>query len=249
MSRYKTLSDSGQIQSHVEWRLPSDKRVLSNDEVDVWRLSLDPLDSLVSAFRARLSAEENDRAEKFKFQRDRKRYILTHGLLRVILSLYADVAPEELKFTENRYGKPELVHPAGLNLTFNLSHSQEKALIGIARGRQIGVDIEYVKKDFEWQEIVERFFSSREVQMINALPKDIQRRAFFTCWTRKEAYVKATGRGLSLPLKEFDVSPVPGATMLLLSSPEKMRWSMKEVDVVDSYVATVAVEGRDARIR
>jgi 4'-phosphopantetheinyl transferase len=248
MSRYKTNSDSGQRQSDGEWRLPSAKRALGDDEVDIWRLSLTPLDSMVSEFRARLSAEENARAEKFKFDKDRKRYILTHGLLRVILSLYADVAAEELTFTENRYGKPELVHPSGSNLTFNLSHSQERALIGIARGRQIGVDIEYVKNDFEWKEIVERFFSPREIQMINALAKNLQHRAFFTCWTRKEAYVKATGMGLSLPLKEFDVSPVPGATTLLLSSPEKMRWSMKEVDVADSYVATVAVEGHDPGI-
>jgi 4'-phosphopantetheinyl transferase len=248
MSRYKTISDSGQRHSDGEWHLPSDKRVLGDDEVDVWRLSLDPLGSMVSELRARLSAEENDRAEKFKFQKDRKRYILTHGLLRVILRLYADVAPEELKFTENRYGKPELVHPSGLNLRFNLSHSHERALIGIACGRQIGVDIEYVKRDFDWQQIIERFFSPREIQMINALPKDLQHRAFFTCWTRKEAYVKATGMGLSLPLKEFDVSPVPGATTLLLSSPEKMRWSMREVDVAEAYVATVAVEGHGVRI-
>jgi 4'-phosphopantetheinyl transferase len=248
MSRYKTISDSGQRHSDGEWHLPSDKRVLGDDEVDVWRLSLDPLDSMVSELRARLSAEENDRAEKFKFQKDRKRYILTHGLLRVILSVYADVSPEELKFTQNRYGKPELVHPSGLNLTFNLSHSHERALIGIARGRQIGVDIEYVKNDFEWKEIVERFFSSREIQMINALPKNLQHKAFFTCWTRKEAYVKATGMGLSLPLKEFDVSPLPGAATLLLSHKEASQWSMKEVDVAESYVATVAVAGHNARI-
>jgi 4'-phosphopantetheinyl transferase len=239
----------GQLHSHGEWRLPSEKRVLGDDEVDVWRLPLDPVGSMVSEFRARLSAEENDRAEKFKFHKDRKRYILTHGLLRVILGLYADVAPGELKFTENPYGKPELVHPSGLNLTFNLSHSHERALIGIACGRQIGVDIEYVKNDFEWKEIVERFFSPREIQMINALPKDIQHRAFFTCWTRKEAYVKATGMGLSLPLKEFDVSPVPWAAALLLSQKEASEWSMKEVPVAEPYVATVAVAGHDARIR
>jgi 4'-phosphopantetheinyl transferase len=248
MNRYKTISDSGQRHSDGEGRSPSDKRALGDNEVDVWRLSLDPLGSIVNEFRARLSAEENDRAEKFKFHKDRKRFILTHGLLRVILRLYADVAPEELRFTANRYGKPELVHPSGLNLKFNLSHSHEMALIGIARGRQIGVDIEYVKEDFEWKEIGERFFSPREVEMINALPKDIQNRAFFTCWTRKEAYVKATGMGLSLPLKEFDVSPLPGAATLLLSYKEASKWSMKAIDVAESYVATVAVEGHAPRI-
>jgi 4'-phosphopantetheinyl transferase len=249
MTSHKTISDSGQVHSDGEWRLPCKKRALGDDEVDVWRVSLVPPGSMVNDFRAHLSMQENARAEKFKFHKDREKYIVGHGLLRVILSLYANVAPEELKFAENRYGKPELVYPPGLNLTFNVSHSYEMALIGIACRRQIGVDIEYVKKDFEWKEIIERFFSPREIRMINALPKDIQRRAFFTCWTRKEAYVKATGMGLSLPLKEFDVSPVPGATTLLLSSPEKTRWSMKEVDVVDSYVATVAVEGREPRIK
>lgn len=243
------MSDSGQLHSDGKWRLPSKKRALSDDEVDVWRVSLDPPGSMVNDFRAYLAVQENARAERFKFHKDREKYIVGHGLLRVILSLYANVAPEELRFAENRYGKPELVYPPGLNLTFNVSHSHERALIGIARDRQIGVDIEYVKKDFEWKEIIERFFSPREVQMINALPKDIQHRAFFTCWTRKEAYVKATGMGLSLPLKEFDVSPVPEATTLLLSSPEKTRWSMKVVDVAESYVGTVAVEGHDPRIR
>ena len=242
------MADSGQLHSYGEWRLPSNKRALGDDEVNVWRVSLDPPGSMVTDFRAHLSVQENARAEKFKFHNDREKYIVTHGVLRVILSLYANVAPEELKFAENRYGKPELVHPSSLNLTFNVSHSYKMALIGIARGRQIGVDIEYVKKDFEWQEIIERFFSPREVQMINALPKDLQHRAFFTCWTRKEAYVKATGMGLSLPLKEFDVSPVPGAATLLLSHKEASEWSMKEVDVAEPYVATVAVEGHDARI-
>ena len=243
------MSDSGQLHSYGEWRLPANKRALGDDEVDIWRLSLDPPGSMVSDFRAHLSAQENARADRFKFHKDRKRYILTHGLLRVILRLYANVDSEKLKFGENQYGKPELVYPSGLNLTFNLSHSHEMALIGIARGRQIGVDIEYVKKDFEWQEIIERFFSSREIQIINALPKELQHRAFFTCWTRKEAYVKATGMGLSLPLKEFDVSPVPGAATLLLSHKEASEWSMKEVDVAESYVATVAVEGHNPRIR
>jgi 4'-phosphopantetheinyl transferase len=249
MRRYKTIADSGQRHSDGGWRLPSEKRVLGDDEVDVWRLSLNSLGSMVNDFRAHLSAEENARAQRFKFHRDRKRYMLTHAVLKVILSLYEDMGPEALKFTENRFGKPELAHPSSSNLTFNLSHSHEMALIGIARGRQIGVDIEYVKNDFEWKEIVERFFSPREIQMINALPKNLQHTGFFTCWTRKEAYVKATGMGLSLPLKEFDVSPVPGAATLLLSHKEASEWSMKEVDVPESYVATVAVKGHDARIR
>jgi 4'-phosphopantetheinyl transferase len=243
------MPDSGQLHSYGEWRLPSNKRALGDDEVHVWRVSLDPPGSMVRDFRVHLSVQENARAEKFKFHNDREKYIVTHGVLRVILSLYADVAPEELKFAENRYGKPELVHPTRSNLTFNLSHSHEMALIGITRGRQIGVDIEYVKNNFEWKEIIERFFSPREVQMINALPKDLQHRAFFTCWTRKEAYVKATGKGLSLSLSEFDVSPVPGAATLLLSHKEASEWSMKEVDVAESYVATVAVEGHEPRIK
>ena len=101
------MPNSGQLHSHGEWRLPASKRALGDDEVDVWRLSLDPLGSMVSEFHARLLAEENDRAEKFKFQKDRKRYTVSHGLLRVILSSMRRSPQRKLKFTENQYGKPD----------------------------------------------------------------------------------------------------------------------------------------------
>ena len=115
-----------------------------------------------------------------------------------------------MEFRESQYGKPELVRTSREEtLNFNLSHSHEAALVAVTLRRQIGVDIEYIKREFEWEEVAARFFAPGEVAGLRALPQEQQRRAFFTCWTRKEAYIKAKGGGLSIPLQEFEVSVSP----------------------------------------
>ena len=132
-------------------------------------------------------------------------------------------------------------------IRFNLSHSHGVALYAVTRGREVGIDLEYIRSDLEVEQIAERFFSRREIATLRALPIDLRTDAFFLCWTRKETYLKARGEGLSLPLDQFDVSLIPGEPAALLSthrgSHEALRWSLQELTPAPGYVAALGVEG------
>lgn len=223
---------------------------LEQKDVHVWFVDLCAPISQINRLQKVLSSEERCRAERFKFEKDRVRYIVAHAALRRILAGYLELDPSQLEFREGQYGKPELVltpQPQPQALNFNLSHSHEAALVAVTLGRQIGVDIEYIKRGFEWEEVAARFFAPGEVARLRALPQEQQRRAFFTCWTRKEAYIKAKGGGLSIPLQEFEVSLSPGEPASLLScsndTEEAARWSLAEIDAGLDYAAATAVEG------
>lgn len=137
-------------------------------------------------------------------------------------------------------------------IRFNMSHSHDLALYAVTRNRELGIDLEHIRKDFASHEIAQQFFSPREVARLRALPLSMQTKAFFNCWTRKEAYIKATGKGLSLPLHQFDVSLVPGEPTLLLSTRENpqeaSRWTLRELKPGPGYVVALAVEGHDWRL-
>ena len=240
--------------SLVKWCSPPAHLTLQDREVHVWRLNLNGRESYVRELRHTLSSDEKDRAEKFRFDRDRTSYIVRHSVLRSILSLYTNTAPKQLKFFEGSHGKPEItLSPDQSTVRFNLSDSRDAALIAVTRGRQIGIDIEYIQKDFEWKEIVDRFFSPREVAMIQAFPAELREEAFFRCWTRKEAYIKARGQGLSIPLNQFDVSVVPGEPPRLSfpnnDAPDSTRWFFQELAPCPNYVAALAVEGDNCDLK
>jgi len=133
-------------------------------------------------------------------------------------------------------------------IRFNMSHSHGEALYAVTRGREIGIDLEFIRCDLEVEQIAERFFSQCEIATLRALPVSLRKHAFFLCWTRKEAYIKARGQGLSLPLDQFDVSLIPGEPSALLStqpdSDEALRWSLQELTPAPGYAAALAVEGR-----
>jgi 4'-phosphopantetheinyl transferase len=201
-----------------------------------------------------LSDDEAERAERFHFERDRNRFIAARGTLRNILSRYLSCAPSEIRFVYQSGGKPELV-PAvsGMGeLRFNLSHSANAALYAISRGREIGVDIELIRPDVPWEEIATAFFAPGEIAKLKALPENSRTVGFFNCWTRKEAYVKARGEGLSVRLDKFEVSVAPSEPPTLLRGPnpgEVERWSLVEVPLGDSFAGAVAVEGHPSRLR
>ena len=229
------------------WSCPP--ATIGSDEVHVWRASLDEPASQIDSFLRTLAADERARAERFYFHRDRERFITAHGVLRAILGLYLNRAPECLSFRYSSHGKPTLAGEyAGDRLHFNMSHSQGVALYAIARGREIGIDVEFIRCNLKVEQIAERFFSDPEIATLRALPKHLQKYAFFLGWTRKEAYIKARGEGLSLPLDQFDVSLTPGEPAALLStqpdSAEALRWSLQELSLAPGYVAAIAVEGR-----
>jgi 4'-phosphopantetheinyl transferase len=231
------------------WLPPPAELTLSSAEIHVWRASLDPAASCIERLQSSLSADERQRAARFHFPRDRRRFTVARGVLRDILGRYLGVPPSALAFCYSTYGKPALADVAvATGLRFNVSHSHEMALFAVARGREVGVDIEYLGREIRAEEIAERFFSAHERANLRALPAEVKHQAFFNCWTRKEAYIKAHGEGLSLPLDQFDVTLAPGEPAVLLatrSDPrEALSWSLQALTPGPDYVAALAVEGQ-----
>jgi 4'-phosphopantetheinyl transferase len=231
------------------WSLPPEKIILGSNEVHVWRASLDEFPSQIDILLHTLATDERKRADRFYFQRDRQRFITAHGVLRTILGLYVNVAPNYLSFRYSSHGKPALARESGGDaIRFNMSHSQDVALYAVTRDREVGIDVEFIRHDLGVEQIAERFFSRRETATLHALPSDLRECAFFLCWTRKEAYIKARGEGLSLALDQFDVSLIPGEPAALLStypdSDEAFRWSLQELPLASGFVAALALEGR-----
>lgn len=230
------------------WNTPPALPTLSTAQVHVWRAPLDVPDGAVNRLRLVLAPDERGRAERFSRARDGKAFIVARGLLRVILSDYLCASPAELQFRTNEYGKPFLVGAASKNdIRFNISHSGGLALYGIARGRELGVDIEQVRTDIATDEIATYFFSSREIAADRPLPPKRRQVAFFRRWTGKEAYIKALGRGLSVPLNQFDVLFNQQTDLMRLdtreTAPGPSRWSLVELAPLPGYVASLAVEG------
>ncbi|MGA2604135.1 MAG: 4'-phosphopantetheinyl transferase superfamily protein [Verrucomicrobiia bacterium] len=235
------------------WRAPPETLVLGDDEIHVWRATLDQTPSQIQGFLHNLAADEQAKAERFYFERDREHFIAARGVLRAILGGYLNRAPESLSFCYSSHGKPALAGESdGEPIRFNVSHSYGVALYAITRGREVGIDLERIRFDLAVAEIAERFFSRREVAMLRTLPTEAQRQAFFRCWTRKEAYIKARGEGLSLPLDQFDVSLAPGEPAAVLGTQrdpsEAARWSLQELTLAPGYVAALAVEGHGWRL-
>jgi 4'-phosphopantetheinyl transferase len=223
---------------------------MSNCDVDVWCAVLDPSAAWAQWLVQTLSKDELLRAERFHFERDRLRFIVSRGLLRVILGRYLDMEPGQLHFSYGPRGKPTLIETptdGKGKLCFNLAHSNGLALIGVTREREIGVDFEYIRPIANAEQIVQSFFSPREIAMLQSVPRDQKLTAFFNCWTRKEAYVKATGDGLAQPLNQFSVSLAPCEPAKLLAvaadAREVSRWCIQSLTPAPGYVAAVVVEG------
>lgn len=236
------------------WLSPPLNLKLSSQEVHIWRVYIDTDDSITKKLQLLLSTDERSKAERFRFEKDSTKYIVTRGTLRTILGRYLDKKPEDLKFSYNQYGKPAL-HSSDTNqsISFNVSHSHELALIAVTQNRDVGVDIEYVRTNLNYEEIAERFFSPTEKVVWRLLPTSVKQEAFFNCWTRKEAYIKAKGMGLSIPLNEFDVSFKPGEPAALLNTTwdeqEANRWSLTEITLAPDYIAALAVEASNYQLK
>lgn len=233
------------------WIPPPEGLTLGTEEVHLWRVRLDQQPSTVQAFLEILSPDERVRAGKYYFHRDFEHFVVARGVLRDIISRYINVLPDKIQFFYDQYGKPRLTS-CETPLCFNLSHAKGIALYAINKMHAIGVDIEYVREDFSTDEIAERFFSANELASLRALPSDLRTVAFFNCWTRKEAYIKALGEGLSHPLDRFTVSIISGqpARLLMTDDPgETSRWTLMELSAGDGYIASLAVEGKVRTLR
>jgi 4'-phosphopantetheinyl transferase len=231
------------------WIAPPHSPALEPGAVHVWRIALDQQDEPLERFRRMLEPDELNRAGRFHFEKDRRHFIVARGFLRSVVARYLNTQPEALRLSYGAYGKPTLASEHVLR--FNLSHSHYVALLAVALDAELGVDVEHIRADFASEEIARRFFSRAEVEAFNALPKEEQVAAFFRCWTRKEAYIKAIGKGLSQALDAFDVTLTPGARAELLRTEEgdAERWWMSDVDVGEGYAGALAVERPVAEVR
>lgn len=230
------------------WRDPPAEPMLSDAEVHVWRAALDPPPERLAALAQVLSAEERRRADRFYFERHRRRFTAARGVLRSILAAYLRVQPQTVEFAYGNWGKPGPAESlAAQGLSFNLSHSGELALLALTRHRPIGVDVESVQRKSDLEGIARYSFSSRENATLLALPADERPAAFFRCWTRKEAFIKATGQGLSFGLDAFDVTLAPGEPARVLEirgrSTEAADWSLRELAPGPGYAAALAAQG------
>ena len=218
--------------------------LLGSDDVHVWRVELDCAIEEAALFREILSVDERERADRFRFEQDRIRYTVARGVTRRLLGSYASVSPAELRFEYGAHGKPTLPRSP---LRFNVSHSRGLGLIALSWNRELGVDVEAIREDLADEKIAERFFSPGEVAALHSLPREERIPAFFRCWTRKEAFIKADGRGLTRGLDTFDVTLTPGEPARLLRTapdPEEVhRWSMLALDPGPGYAGALCVEG------
>ena len=224
---------------------------LDADEVHVWKVRMDLMPLHVPDFWLTLSVDEKSRAEGLTAKQS-ERFIIGRGALRVLLGEYMQVDPSELRFRYNSYGKPFLDQKSGRDLLyFNLSHSESIALFAVTLGREIGVDIECIRSGLNYNRIAERFFSPCEAAKLLAFPKCIQEEAFFSCWTRKEAYVKARGQGLTIPLDRFEVSVAPGEATALFNVKEHSKvvpWTIHTFIPNPGYVGSIAIEGHGLKL-
>lgn len=234
----------------MTWKTPPDGLNLQSRHVDVWRIHLNlELDS-VKSFESTLSEDEFQRASNFHFDKDRDRYIIAHFSLRNILGRYLGTEPAQLEFSIDQHGKPSLLKH---KLEFNLSHSGSFALVAVTLNRIIGVDVERMREGISSLSIARQYFSPAEIVELETVPADQKETAFFACWTRKEAFIKAKGLGLSLPLDSFDVSLTPDEPAILRAvrpqPQEAARWTLLSLDVAPRHAGAVAVENAELKVQ
>jgi|SRR5262245_3339811 len=227
---------------------------IRSDEVHVWLARLDQPVATVAECRTVLAMEERARADRFHFEKDRTAYTVARAALRTLLGKYLGLPHAEMQFQYTDHGKPYLAHAFNsVSINFNVSHSYGLALLAFAIGRQVGVDVERIRPDFGTLEIARRFFSAREIESLLAQPPGEQAYCFFNCWTRKEAYIKAIGEGLSCPLHLFDVTLGIDEPARLLAtrvrSQDASKWSLHNLDVGAGHKAAVIAEGTDWQLK
>ena len=231
----------------ARWETPRGKPRLEDDEVHVWRISLPSIEPR-QAWET-LSDEERRRAARHRFAVHRTRFVAGRAALRAVLSAYLGVPPSEVPLVTGAGGKPRLA--GDRDLDFNLAHSEDVALVAVTRGRAVGVDVERMRHGVPYERLARRFFAPGEAEALRRVPIRLRPAAFFACWTRKEAWLKASGhgleRGLPSALPRFAVSVEPRPTALAVTLPDRPeeggRWSLVDVRVGSGYAGALAVEG------
>jgi 4'-phosphopantetheinyl transferase len=236
-----------------QWRRTIPDKLMLSNEVHVWHVLLDLPNFEIESLLRILSVDELERASKFHFEKDKKRFIASRGILRKILSHYLGVSPQMIRFEYTFYGKPVLASKSGeATLCFNLSHSNEFALYAVCQGKNIGIDIERVRDDVSVEQISQKFYSHNEISALENICKNDRFKLFFEYWTRKEALVKAIGKGISFPMEQCDVSLKTGSVLSSVivhgNNVECSCWYVQDLFPSHGYVAAIAVDCSDCNI-
>lgn len=221
---------------------------LTTGQVHVWKIWQKT--TRFADFTSLLSNEEMERASRLRTTTLFQRFAANHGMLRTLLGSYLGMDPRRLQFVTNSYGKPSL-RETGLHLRFNMTHSEDLTLIAVCLQSEVGIDVEIVRSVDEWRDIAKSHFSDDEYHDLLAEPVELQRDAFFRCWTRKEAVIKAIGMGLSMPLSSFTVSTAQEAALLHCSWNEAAasQWTLEHLEPAPGFVGALAIEGTEWSIQ
>lgn len=218
---------------------------LQPDHVHVWSVSKKDHEDRLHEYWGILDEIEKDRALKFRFLKDRYCFIIARGVLRKLLGIYLEMAPEQIKFQFGHNGKPYVHHSS--NIKFNISHSADTILLGFVHNYCIGVDVEYTKREVDVEKIARLFFSEEEVSALRSLDHAYHTQAFYNCWTRKEAFIKAVGSGLSFPLDQFVVSLDSTKDARLIDTKwdkkEKEKWMLQSIEPKEDYIGAISIKG------
>jgi len=223
--------------------------ILSSARIDVWEINLQKHDDSVELLKQVLSPDEVKRAERFKIKSKQNEFVLTRGCLRIILSTALGIDAKQLEFAATEQGKPYLKAPCPVDqrICFNVSHSHGFALIAVSLDRDLGVDIERIQNRIDYASLAERFFNPDETKAIMAFPEDKRLEAFYVCWARKEALLKAIGNGISMGLGKFQVSVDPAKPASLVAALwddfDKDKWWISDLEIHPEYAAAVAARG------
>lgn len=222
-------------------------------EIHIWVIDLIQPDSNYLNFKKLLNEEEISKLDQYIFNSDKRRYIVSHGFLKEIIGKYLDINPHDISFKKSSLGKPcleETLKP--INFEFSLAHSGELAIYALTKRRKVGVDIEYIRRKIDYMKIALKFFTKREKDILDSLGKDQKKMAFFNCWTRKEAFIKAFNEKL-LDFQDFEVTIIPNNAPQIIDVQgypmESKRWSMMSFSPAESYIGTLVGEGRNWKPR
>lgn len=235
------------------WLEPPEETHLDKGEVHLWRISLTGNTQEIEGLSSIISLEEKDQAKRFISESAYIGFIVGRGCIRKILGGYLKINPANIQFKYSTTGKPELSSDFyDPNLQFNYSQSGNYGLLGVTDQRCIGVDIEKIREDIDFQPVAERFFTSDEVSYLTQLAEDSQRVGFFRMWTAKEAYLKATGIGLSRSFSQLDIQLLESENSDIYSflrPSDHTNWTIKWVSTYPGYISAVAVPGDIAQIK
>jgi 4'-phosphopantetheinyl transferase len=234
------------INTKNQWQKGFPQLEIQPDMIHVWRCSLDLPSANLENLLGILQPDEFERAKKFYFEKDRNRFIAARSILRSILGLYLNENPDQIKIGYTSFGKPVLVPGSYFqNLHFNLSHSENLALLAIASEGNVGIDIEQIRYDLDIEALASRFFSKEEICVLEKMDAEKKMEVFFQLWTRKEAFLKATGKGLSFPMEHCDVSSADNRNFSPVIIPitdisDQSNWYVMDLEPAKEYMAAIA---------